>query len=127
MYFVTFDEQPNSADWEDGWQVLGEDGVPEDIYADGWTVTIRVARLPRGCRSACDYGFDYSGFYSPDLTGDTNDGTVTVNGDDALVWTFPASSMRGLCSGSYAVGLIATKDDQTVQLLLGTLPIIQGL
>lgn len=131
MYDVKFDAQPNTADWTGGWQVLGEDGEPEDIYADGWAVTIRVARLPRGCRSACDYGFPdaagcagYSGYA---LSGDTDDGTLSVNDDDAIIWTFPASSMRGLCAGSYAVGLIATKDDQTVQLMLGTLPIIQGI
>lgn len=126
MYHVTFDAQPNSADWSAGWQVLGDDGVAEDIYSDGWTVTIRLSRLPQGIRSALDYGFDY-GFSSYQLSGDTDDGTITVNGDDALIWSFPATSMRALCAGSYAVGLIATKDDQTVQLLLGTLPVIQGL
>lgn len=126
MYAVTFDEQPNSADWSDNWQVLGEDGLPEDIYSAGWTVSIRVAPLPRGCRCAWDYGFPstYSNYV---LSGDTADGTITVNGDDVLIWSFPASRMRGLCAGSYAVGLVATKGGQTVQLLLGTLPIIQGL
>lgn len=124
MYAVIFDEQPNSADWNAAWQVLGDDGVAEDIYGDGWTVTIKLARLPRGYRYPSDYGAVLS---SPDLTGSTTDGTITVNDYDALTWTLTAAQMGQLCAGAYAVGLTATKDGQTVQLLLGTLPVIEGL
>lgn len=124
MYHVTFDEQSTLADWSGDnatWQVLGDDGVAEDIYGDGWTVTINVARLPQGCR----YPSDYSAcLRSPDLTGSTTDGTITVNDDDALTWTFTAAQMGQLCIGSYAVSLVATKDGLTRLLLLGTLPVI---
>lgn len=124
MYVVTFDDQANSVDWVDGWQVLGDDGVAEDIYGDGWTVTIKVARLPSGCRYPSDY---YACLSSPDLTGSTSDGTVTVNDDDALTWTFTAEQMNALAAGSYAVQLTATKDGQTRLLFLGTLPVIAGI
>lgn len=123
MYIVQFDPTSNAADWIDGWQVLGPDGVPEDIYDLGWEVTIRLARLPRGA-GVSDY---YGCLSSPQLTGSTSDGTITVNDQDALEWTFRAERMRGLTAGSYAVGVIATKDGQTVQILLGNLPVIQGL
>lgn len=124
MYAISFDEQANSADWTGIWQVLGDDGVAENIYGDGWTVTIKVARLPQGCRYPSDYSACLS---SPDLTGSTSDGTVTVNGDDALTWTFTATQMSTIAAGSYAVQLIATKDGQTRLLLLGTLPVIAGI
>lgn len=127
MYAVIFDEQANSADWSGDnatWQVLGDDGVAEDIYGAGWTVTIKVARLPRGARYPSDYGAALS---SPDLTGSTADGTITVNDEDALTWTFTAAQMGNLCGGAYAVQLVATKDGLTRLLLLGTLPVIEGL
>lgn len=125
MYLLKFDQQSNAADWIDNWQVQGEDGVASDIYADGWTVTVKIAALPPFARS---WG-DYSGALnrSPLLTTSTADGTVIVNGDDALQWTFTAAQMATLCDGSYAVGCLATKDGQTVQLFLGTLPMLQGL
>jgi hypothetical protein len=125
MYLVKFDEVSNAADWTDVWQVLGEDGVASDIYADGWAVTVKVARLPPLARSWSEYGGALN--TSTVLTASTADGTVTVNGDDALVWTFTAAQMANLCPGPYAVGGLATKDGQTVQLFLGTLPVIQGL
>lgn len=125
MYLIKFDEVSNAADWSDVWQVLGEDGVASDIYADGWTVTVKVARLPPFARSWSEYGGAIN--TSTVLTASTADGTVTVNSDDALAWTFTAAQMANLCPGPYAVGGLATKDGQTVQLFLGTLPVIQGL
>jgi hypothetical protein len=125
MYLIKFDEVSNAADWTDVWQVLGEDGVPSDIYADGWTVTVKVARLPAFARSWSEYSGALN--TSTVLTASTADGTVTVNGDDALVWTFTAAQMANLAPGPYAAGGLATKDGQTVQLFLGTLPVIQGL
>lgn len=125
MYLVKFDEASNAADWTDVWQVLGEDGVASDIYGDGWTVTVKVAQLPPFARSWGDYQGAINS--ATVLSASTADGTVTVNNDDALQWTFTASQMASLCSGAYAVGCLATKDGQTVQLFLGTLPVIQGL
>ena len=125
MYLIRFDQQSNAADWTDNWQVLGEDGAVSDIYADGWAVTVKVALPPPFARSWGDYSGCING--STVLTASTADGTVTVNSDDALEWRFTAAQMATLHDGTYAVGCLATKDGQTVQLFLGTLPVIQGL
>ena len=124
MYMIRFDETSNAADWVDSWQVLGPDGVPANIYADGWVVTINIAALPPNIGHA-NYGSWFSG--SVILTASTASGTIVVTADDALEWTFTAAQMATLCPGAYAVGCLATKAGQTVQLFLGTLPVVQGI
>lgn len=125
MYTLRFDEQSNAADWVDHWQIIGENGEPANIYADGWAVKVRINTTPRASRSGHYYGgADQSGEF---LIASTDDGTLTVNSDDALEWRFTASQMSQLPPGAYAVSCIATKAGQTVQLFLGTLPIIQGV
>lgn len=118
-----FGQISNAADWVDSWQVLGPDGVAEDIYGAGWEVAIRLAPVPPGSRFA-DYGFPVGDAV---LTGSTTTGEVTVNDADALQWRFPAAAMRGLSPGRYAVGITATKESETVQLVLGSVQIMQGL
>jgi hypothetical protein len=124
MYHLKFDEQSNAADWIEAFQVLGDDGGVSDIYADGWAVTVKVAAIPPSMRGAANYGL----LANPILTASTDDGSVIVSADDALQWTFTALQMSQLTPGAYLVGCLATKaNNPTVQLFLGTLPVIQGL
>ncbi len=124
MYQIAFDPTSNASDWTDVFQVLGDDNAVSNIYDDGWTVTVSLFQLPHGTRNAWDYGG--SAIASPILTASTANGTVTVNANDALEWTFTAAQMGRLNAGAYGVGILATKNDQTVQLALGALPVIQG-
>lgn len=56
-------------------------------------------------------------------------GEITIDDDPEtgrIAIAIPASRLRELRSGAYSVGVVISDGTDTVQLLLGTLPIIEG-
>lgn len=61
------------------------------------------------------------------LTASTAGGTIEQPDDNVIQWRFPATQMSGLCTGkTYDVGLTMTTTEGTIQLLVGTLAVIDG-
>lgn len=108
MYVGSIEQQSNRADWTMQIQLVdSEDG--DTIQLSTCDVVLEVKD---GCRCI--------------LKASVGSG-VTFPQDDVLRWTFPADEMRALRSGTYDVGLTISNDGQTVQLIVGTLPIIDGV
>jgi hypothetical protein len=64
------------------------------------------------------------------LSGSLTGGEIAVVGADAdgtIQFTFSASAMGALCPKSYAVGVLLSTSTITRQLILGTVPVLEGL
>lgn len=108
MYIGTLEAASNRADWTMQLQLIdSEDGDTIDL--SGCDVVLEVKDE---CRSV--------------LRAAVGDG-VSFPQDDVLLWNFPADQMRALRSGNYNVGLTISAEGQTVQLIVGTLPVIDGI
>jgi hypothetical protein len=63
----------------------------------------------------------------PVLTGSTVTGELTVTGLGILYVYFPAARMSSLVPGTYKVGLTISNGVQTAQVLVGHLPVRDGI
>lgn len=73
-----------------------------------------IAVAPAGCRS-------------PVLTARLSAGQIEQTETGVIECTFSADQMSGLCAGTYDIGGTLTKDNETVQFLIGTLPVYDGI
>ena len=65
---------------------------------------------------------------SPNLTASTDAGTIERPSPNVVQWRFTPERMTGLCAGNtYRVGLTATDSTGTVQFILGTLAVLDGV
>lgn len=64
---------------------------------------------------------------SPLLSGSLTGGQVSRVDTGVFSWTFSASQMSALCANTYDVGCIIEQNGETVQILIGTLPVIDGI
>lgn len=65
---------------------------------------------------------------APVLRAASDEGTIVRPQDHIIQWTFSATDMGALCSGStYPVGLTMTTDAGTTQLLIGSLALLDGI
>lgn len=60
------------------------------------------------------------------LIASTSNGKFTIIGLGLFRWEFSKSEMQCLCPGTYDTGMTMANDDQTVQLSVGPLPIVDG-
>lgn len=61
------------------------------------------------------------------LSATKTGGAVTIVDDGTFQWTFSASSMGALAPKTYEVGCTLTDNSDTVQLLIGLLPVLDGI
>jgi hypothetical protein len=111
MYDVSFSPQSNQASWVFIGMVTDIEDKPIDISACSMVFAVREKR--GGQR----------------LVASTDNGKITYPSMGVFRWFFTESEMNGLCSGTYDTGLTLTNDDgtQTVQLSVGSLPIVDGV
>lgn len=64
---------------------------------------------------------------SPVLTALLSAGQIEQTETGIIECTFSADQMRGLCAGTYNIGGTLTKDGETVQFMIGTLPVYDGI
>lgn len=112
MYDVSFNPQSNQASWVFIGMVTDLEDKPIDISACSMVFAVRERR-GGGQR----------------LVASTDNGKITYPSLGVFRWFFTESEMNGLCSGTYDTGLTLTNDDgsQTVQLSVGSLPIVDGV
>lgn len=64
----------------------------------------------------------------PVLSASLANGDLTLQGTDTFIpsgWT--ASRLGCLCAGEYDIGCIAVVNGKTIQLIIGTLPVLEGI
>lgn len=61
------------------------------------------------------------------LTGTLTGGVITRISTGVFQWSFTAAQMNALCEKNYEVGVLITMSGQTTQLVIGTLPVLDGI
>lgn len=111
MTDIRFPRTSNRADWR--FRLKNTD--PNDgtlIDLSPYTITIQVNRQDR-----C----------GPVLSVTTPDSRIAFPSPGIIEVVFPASQMSGLCADTYDIGAIVTDGTDTAQLILGSVPVIDGV
>ena len=112
MFIGTLSPVSNRADWIDTFQLLDEE-TNEPIDTSDATAIIIEVRAPS---TRCVV-----------LTGSLSSGEIERVETGTFQWHFTADRMRLLCPQDYEIGCTIVKDGITVQLLIGTLPVMDGV
>ena len=126
MYLVNFQQVSNSADWTDAIELRSEDDG-ELIDLTDWNVTMQVRYGASANNYVGTFAMPYGVSGTPVLEATTANGLITNPSTGVLTWSFPAASMMQVPAEYYDVGLIITKDAETFQLILGVVPIVNGI
>jgi len=104
----------NQGDWSTAMQFIDRaSGDPVDLGGDSFRLVLRP--LAAGGRRR------------PALAGSTVTGELSLPSLGILAVYFPASAMRALEPGTYEVGLSISNGVLTAQVIVGRLPIIDGV
>ena len=107
--------------------VDADDGTSVDLT--GCTIKVQIAtRYPFGAPlyTMPPY-YDAFPYASPLLLASTDDGTITIPDVGVFVFSFTESQIASLCPGIYQVGCTIARDAEVAQLLLGDLPVLDGV
>jgi hypothetical protein len=116
MFQARFKPVTNQSDWATSIQFNDKaTGMPIDITGDD---------MPNSFALAVQLVGDGN---MPALTGSTATGELTLPSLGILQIFFPAARMQVLTPGSYDVGLTVTNGVNTAQILLGRLPLVNGI
>jgi hypothetical protein len=110
MYIGSLDAQSNRATWRVDVTLIDDD-TKDTIKVSDCAITMTVSD-----ESGCQV-----------LTGSSASGAIIFPQDDVFEWSFSSSQMAALCAGSYNVGVRISQNDITMQLIVGTLPIVDGV
>lgn len=123
MYTGQIAQISNKATWRpDVMELVDEaDGTTTDLTDPALTVDIVVTIRAKGCRSD-DYG---SATSTALATASIANGKVTIPGP-GFQWQFEVGDLSGLCAGSYTIGAKVTIDDFVVDLIIGTIAVVEG-
>jgi hypothetical protein len=61
------------------------------------------------------------------LLATTDDGSITIPDLGVFIFTFTEQQMAALCPGIYDIACNMARDDETIQFILGQLPILDGV
>ena len=61
------------------------------------------------------------------LTATKTGGDITITDTGIFRWAFTATQMRTLSAKTYEIGCVLEQDDEEVQLIIGTLPVFDGI
>lgn len=111
MYTGYFAETSNRGDWIEAIQLIDVNSG-DVIDITGCTVQIAVRNMQSKEQV---------------LSGSTDDGTVTLPDLGVFMWTFLESKMNALCPAAYEVGVRISRDDRTVQLVIGAVNVSEGI
>lgn len=112
MFTGALNPASNKATWSVLYELIDTD-TDEAIDLSGATeITVQV-RDQRNC--------------SPVLSGSLSGGEIAIVDTGIFQWTFTASQMSALCANTYEVGCTVEQNGQTAQILIGTLPVLDGV
>jgi hypothetical protein len=112
MYIGSLPAASNRATYTQAFQLYDNEDS-EGVTLEDATITVEL-RKP-GCTS-------------PELSAEIGDGvTVTDEDEGQFELQFTVTQMRNLCAMQYEIGIVIEQDDETVQYIAGTLPVIDGI
>jgi hypothetical protein len=111
MITGTLNPATNSADW--GLTVEVTDYLQNDLIdlSSVTEITAQVRNELNGIK----------------LSGTLTGGEIAVVDTGVFRFNFAASSMKSLVAGTYEVGITLVQDSKTLQVLLGQLPVLDGV
>lgn len=109
MYHVSFPLTSNDATWIFTGQI--KDATTGDLLDLSALSFVFAVEDANGCQK---------------LLASTDNGKFTILSLGIFRWEFSKEEMGCLCPGTYDTGLTMANDDQTVQLSVGPLPIVDG-
>jgi hypothetical protein len=106
-----------------------EDGTLVDLTGCIIQVEIRPAGLswPSDSYWSAGWGWGYGLFGSTRLLASTADGSIIIPDVGTFIFTFTPAQIASLCPGLYELAANISRDDETVQLILGTMPVLDGV
>lgn len=114
MKYPTLPAQSNQETWDGTLSFIDDDdGLP--LFTEALppsAVTLRLRDRETGATV---------------ISGSMADGALVVVGDGEMEFTFSATAMSALEPKTYDIGLLATISGVTKQLILGSLPVLEGL
>lgn len=111
MYVGSLPAVSNREDWRQAITLVDAD-TGETIDISACRVTLTVRDFKNKCVA---------------LTGSTDNGEVTLPEDGTFMWAFTATQMGALCQAQYEIGVRIGQDDRTVQLLIATVEVLEGI
>lgn len=102
----------NRADWIEAYELTDEETGDAFDISDAQEITVSI-REPNS--------------RNVELTATLSGGSIEHIETGIFQWTFTAAQMQSLCARTYEVGCTIQQDDQTVQLIIGTLPVLDGI
>jgi len=122
-YVGALSEVSNRASWNDCIEVRDiETNEPVDI-SSAQEIVVQVSPQP-----SSQYGTGgYSGSYSTMLVASLSNGKVSHVDTGVFQFKFARSEMNPLAPGIYDVGVTIVMDEETVELIIGTLPVRDGV
>ena len=100
----------NNADWKTQFQ-FNDAETGDLIDFTGATIEISVRDLD-GCQR---------------IEARTDNGLITILSSGIFELDVPASTMEGLCSGTYQIGGVYSLNGETISLFTGSLSVISGV
>lgn len=113
MFTGPLDPVSNRATWTEQVRAIDTETGEAMSLTDAQEITVEIRRQ-RDCRPSL----------SASLTGAT---VSLIDSDLAFEFTFTADQMRTLCAGTYDIGCTVKINDETDQLIIGTLPVLDGI
>lgn len=111
-----------AADWSDAVLISDEEtGEPLDLT--GCAITFTVRPVATDCYRDGAY-YDGPSSASAVLVGGTSTGEIAIPALGTIEWDFPAP--LAMQAGEHRVGIIITRDGDTLQLFLGTVSVEHG-
>jgi hypothetical protein len=104
----------NRADWPDSHAFELFDDVDNSVIdlTTATAVTLEI-RDQDSCR--------------PVLIASLANGDIVLQGAETFIPTWTASQLGCLCAGTYDIGCTAVVNGKTIQLIIGTLPVLEGI
>ena len=130
MYTGHVSTTSNREDWQEA-IVLTDEETGDLIDISLCRITLTLVRWNRNPNRTIDgyygvpaYGYNATGIM---LTGSTDTGEITLIDVGTFQWSFPASSMAGVPAGEYQIGVRISQDSRTMQLIVGTVAVDEGI
>lgn len=111
MYVGSLGPVSNKQTWTQVFEAIDAD-TGDDLDLTGASIVLEV-RDPRDC--------------SIRLSATTANGKIVIVDTGVFQVSFPASDMKTLCAQTYEVGCTVTINDATLQYIIGTVAVLDGI
>lgn len=112
MFTGTLDPVSNKATWVCLYELVDADTDEAIDLSDVDEITIQIRER---------------GATSHELEVTKTGGDITITDTGVFRWVFSADDMGSLDAGTYEIGCTLEQDDEVIQLIIGYLPVMDGI